>query len=979
MTDVPGRAGVALADRYLLEVGPDGYPRVLGRGGMATVYPARDLKHDRLVAIKVLLPELTAALGPERFLREIRIAAQLTHPHIVALIDSGTLQQEAGIPRPYYVMPYIEGESLRARLSREKHLSVDDAIRIAEQVLAALGYAHGQGVVHRDIKPENILLEGDQAMVADFGIARAITEAGGEKLTETGLSLGTPPYMSPEQGAAGSDVDGRSDLYSFGCVLYEMLAGQPPFTGRTAQQILARHAVDPVPSLRTVRQTVAPAIEQAITRALAKLPADRFATAEQFAVALRASTATAPEPFGAAKKGSKRRWWLAVATLGLVVGAVAGAVAIFPRAKASRSLDRNLVAVAPFNVLDPKLELWREGLVDLLSRSLDGAGTLRTVPPSVVIKGWSGRADQPSAAEVGRRLGASLAVYGSLVGAGPDSVRLTATLLDVEAGRAVAEIELRNAVDRMDHLVDSLAVKLLAGLGRTREVGLVQHARATSLPALKAFLQGEQHYRRMVLDSAQVHFERAVALDSTFALALRHLAGVHRWRFGVGDSFAAFALRAAAFNRGLSPRESLLVVADSLDAAFTRQASDAEFFSNIRRYVATWEEAVRRYPDDPEAWYGLGEARAHWGSKIGITLRQQLDAFDRAIEIDSGLLQTHPHAVTLGVRLGGAALGRRYTAGYLARTPVGDRALGNRLLHALLALPPMDSATIARWADSLQGKRIAFQAALLPLARWPDPAETGLRLLQSPGGRLAYPLEDDRDVHALWLASRGHLGEAAGLLGSSHSVERPNLFVDLALFDAVPAETVAKVFAIWRGREDSLFLVGLSLPYWAAKRDTLALQRVARRAQLVAQMGEEAPWWEMSRYMAASAPAYLALVRRDTTEALRRFLTIPDSLCLPCDFDRLQTAMLLAAARRDREAYQRLEAEFPGQESAPRPSETLWILERARVAERLGDRKTAAEAYQWVAGMWRRADSKLQPYVAEARAGLARLGVEAVR
>ena len=178
MNDVPAGATKVLADQYLLEVEPDGSPRVLGRGGMATVYPARDLKHDRLVAIKVLLPELTAALGPERFLREIQIAAQLTHPHIVGLIDSGILPRERA-PRPYYVMPYIEGESLRARLNREKHLSVDDAIRIAEQVLAASAYAHGQGVVHRDIKPENILLEGDQAMVADFGIARA--SAGGRR------------------------------------------------------------------------------------------------------------------------------------------------------------------------------------------------------------------------------------------------------------------------------------------------------------------------------------------------------------------------------------------------------------------------------------------------------------------------------------------------------------------------------------------------------------------------------------------------------------------------------------------------------------------------------------------------------------------------------------------------------------------------------------------------------------------------------
>ena len=275
----------ALADRYTIE-------RELGRGGMATVYLAEELKHHRRVAIKVLRPDLAAALGPERFLREIAIAGGLQHPHMLTLIDSGS---EEGIL--YYVMPYVEGESLRGRLDREKQLPIDDALQITSEVADALSYSHSRGVLHRDIKPENILLSGGHAIVADFGIARAISVAGEGRLTHTGVSVGTPAYMSPEQGTGSGQLDARSDIYSLGCVLYEMLAGDPPFTGTTAQAVVARHLVDPPPRLRTVRQTVSPAVEQALERALAKVPADRFATAAQFAEALKAaSTVPAHEP-----------------------------------------------------------------------------------------------------------------------------------------------------------------------------------------------------------------------------------------------------------------------------------------------------------------------------------------------------------------------------------------------------------------------------------------------------------------------------------------------------------------------------------------------------------------------------------------------------------------------------------------------------------------------------------------------------------
>jgi len=256
---------------------------------MATVYLAQDLKHHRPVAIKVLAPELAAALGRERFLREIETAARLTHPHILPLHDSG---EADGLL--YYVMPYVEGESLRDRLDREKQLAIADAVTITCAVANALSYAHSHDVVHRDVKPENILLSNDEAIVADFGIAAAIDAAGGGKLTRTGIVLGTPAYMSPEQGAGDQTLDGRSDVYSLGCVLYEMLAGEPPFTGPTSQAIIAKRFTDPVPSARRLRETVPPPMDQAIAKALARAPADRFATTHQFAEALRASAEARP-------------------------------------------------------------------------------------------------------------------------------------------------------------------------------------------------------------------------------------------------------------------------------------------------------------------------------------------------------------------------------------------------------------------------------------------------------------------------------------------------------------------------------------------------------------------------------------------------------------------------------------------------------------------------------------------------------------
>ncbi len=262
----------------------------IGQGGMATVYLARDVRHDRKVAIRVLHPELAAVLRPERFVTEMKVTANLQHPHILPLFDSGTARGQL-----FYVMPFVEGESLRDRLTREQQLPIDDAVRITTQVAGALDYAHRHGVVHRDIKPENILLHDGTALVADFGIALAVSNAGGTRLTQTGLSLGTPQYMSPEQATGDRNIDGRTDVYSLGCVLYEMLTGEPPFTGPSSQAIVARVLTEAVRPIRARRDTVSAALEAAVMKAVQKTPADRFATPLLFAEGLRTSATDGQE------------------------------------------------------------------------------------------------------------------------------------------------------------------------------------------------------------------------------------------------------------------------------------------------------------------------------------------------------------------------------------------------------------------------------------------------------------------------------------------------------------------------------------------------------------------------------------------------------------------------------------------------------------------------------------------------------------
>jgi serine/threonine-protein kinase len=962
-TGPPERLRRALGGRYRIE-------RELGAGGMAMVYLATDLRQGRSVALKVLRPELASLIGPERFLREIEISGKLNHPHILPLFDAGDAD---GLP--YFVMPFIAGESLRDRLSREGQLPVPDALQITREVADALSYAHAQGFIHRDIKPENIMLSSGHALVADFGIARAVTAAGrGDKLTGTGMAIGTVDYMSPEQATGSSQVDGRSDLYSLACVLYEMLAGGPPFAASTAQAVMARHLVDPVPPIRTVRSTVPVPVEAAILAALAKSKADRFANVKEFVEALDGKRPSPSQPYPAAVAPR--------AALGkrlAIGGGIAAALlltyfvskgsspkgGVETSVPGGRTLDSNLVAVAPFDILDPARESWSEGLAEILSVNLDGAGLLRVVPLDAVMRGWTGRADRTSAERLGRTRGAQLVVYGRSVPAGGDSVRLSLSLLDVLSGPIGPEIEVRALGSRLDLIADSATARILENLNQVRAVAAVRSGGlgSTSWPAKKAYLRGEELYRRHSWDSAEVYYRQAVKIDSTFALAWRKLGWARLNHVPEQDSLArAYSLRAGAFNHGLSVRDSLLVVADSLYAP--QQGRDPDRTAHVLRLHATLETATRRYPEDAEAWYQLGRAR-FYSPLLGMTLDSTLLAYQRAVALDSGFaeLMDWQGTVWIALRLDSLGVVEHYLRA--AALHAGqDRREGLLFAADLLASPVSNLRRLPRWVERASAD--ALGAAAEALKEWTDSAETGLRLARALADRRIDPpdtlVAQDRAFILLEaLARRGHLRE--------YAAKRPRGYwaPESVLFGALPPDSVQQS--------------RVPLAWWTRLRDIPALQARIDSADADVRRGTRSGTPTLPVWQAARVRAYLALAKGDTSEAIRRFVPVIDSLCYGCGWtatfqDIFTATPLLLARGRYREAARWLDY-YPI--SVPHPAfEVMFALWRGQAAEHLGQLQKAASAYRFIARAWVHGDPQLQPYVSEAVAGLQRVGGGAV-
>ncbi len=490
---------------------------------MATVYLAEDQRHHRRVALKVLRPEIAPALGADRFQREIAIAARLQHPHIVGLFDSGIT---AGVA--WYAMPWVDGESLRARLSREVQLNAVEAARIAGEVADALACAHAAGVIHRDIKPENILLTASHAVVADFGIAHALDVAGGERLTETGFALGTPQYMSPEQAAGSRTVDSRSDVYALGCVLYEMLAGEPPFNGPTAQAILARHAVDPVPPLRTIRSTIGPALEAVVVKSLAKVPADRYASAQEFKQAL-VKALDAPAATEAPRRGGGRR--ALVATLALVTLALIGLGSRLLGGRSTESGSGSRIqslAVAPLGNLtgDSSQVYLATGITDQLVTTLAQIGSIRVV----ALKGP--QAELPGEL-LAREHQIDVVLSGGLQRSG-DKVRITVRLTDAPTGRSIwarsYDGEMSGILGLQDQVARGVAEHIRV---ESREEPSAAKARPQEVnpAAYEAYVRGTYFLGKVTeadFRKAIGYFTKAIDLEPTYAAAYCGLAESYR-------------------------------------------------------------------------------------------------------------------------------------------------------------------------------------------------------------------------------------------------------------------------------------------------------------------------------------------------------------------------------------------------------------------------------------------------------------------
>jgi len=580
------RLETALQDRYTLG-------REIGRGGMATVYLAEDRRHGRQVALKALRPELASTLGPDRFRREIEVVARLNHPHILPLHDSG----HAG-GTLYYVMPYVQGQSLRRRIEREGPLPVEDSVTIALQVAAALEHAHAHGVVHRDVKPENILLHEGEAVVADFGIALAV-EAAGQRLTRTGLSIGTPEYMSPEQALGEGPVDARSDEYALGCVLYEMLAGEPPYTGRTAQAIIAKRLTDPVPSARRIRSAVPVAVDRALMKALSPHPGDRFPSVKAFAEALTSRAPIAP---------------------------------------ASRS-----VAILPFLNMspDPENEYFADGITEDVITQVSKVRTLKVISRTSVM---AFKQRDQSLKEIGTRLGASTLLEGSVRRAG-DRVRIVAQLVDAETDRHLwAETYDRKLTDIFEIQAD-VALHIAAALKAELtddESQRIGRKPTRDVHAYQLYLQGRHCFTRFTRDGmlkSIEYFEQALERDPGFAQA------------HVGIALACAEL---AETGTLGP-EQLSARARNEAATALRLDPELAAAHSLAGYIACmwdfdWERAEREFgralelnPSDADThdYYGrmLSSLGRHDEAVIANRRAQELDPVTHARDLSTALLR----------------------------------------------------------------------------------------------------------------------------------------------------------------------------------------------------------------------------------------------------------------------------------------------------------------------------------------------------
>jgi eukaryotic-like serine/threonine-protein kinase len=643
----------ALGAQYEIE-------RELGAGGMGSVFLARDLTLDRRVAIKVIAPELGAAKAfRSRFLQEARTVARLRHPNIVAVHAAG---EADGLL--YFVMEYVPGESIRGLLEREGRVAPAHALRILRQLADALSTAHANGIIHRDIKPENILLDAEsgRAMITDFGVAQALS-SGDERMTGTGFIVGSPRYMSPEQAAGERNLDGRSDIYSLGLVGYEMVAGEPAFGGESAVSIIAQQITAPAPALSDKVEGLPPALDEAITRALAKDPAARWPDAPAMAAALG-------EPSGEMARGtpllhrsrSRRTWMMAGAVAAVVVAALVAVTTLTGGDGPPKGVDpRKSFLIVPFEnqTGDPQLAWLREGSVNMLTlnlsewRDLSVVDYERTLDLIEQEELGDGRIGLDEARRLARKAGVWTAVLGTVMRG--DSLVVTARVYDIATGRPVDDARASAPLGTDPRVMFDQLSRQLLDLADAPTL-VIDHARktSTSLEAYRAYLAGVRALNSFDLDSADAALGRAIAADSTFALAYYKRALLHGWQKTLGDTSDIHFSRLAARHAGRLPeRERMLVdahlaLSEGIQASMMGEREAATRF--LRDAQAKYTALTRRDSMDAEVWYGLGDAYFHEpaNDEPYVRLMQHaMRAFQRTLTLDSTLHLAYPHLLTV--------------------------------------------------------------------------------------------------------------------------------------------------------------------------------------------------------------------------------------------------------------------------------------------------------------------------------------------
>lgn len=559
----------ALGDNYTLE-------REIGRGGMATVYRARDRRHERSVAVKVLNSDVAAVLGKERFLQEIRTAASLSHPHIVPVHDSGEAEGQL-----FYVMPNVEGETLRERLDREKRIQLPEVVRLTRQLAAALDFAHRNGVVHRDIKPENVIIFENEPLILDFGIAKAITAAGGENLTRTGVAIGTPAYLSPEQASGETNLDGKSDQYSLACVVYEMLTGAQPFTASSPQGVIAKRFTERPAAPAKVFSQIPQGVSEVVLKALSLEPADRFATASDFAQALAQASPAVSET--------------------------------------ASDAHRKSIAVLPFTNMsaDPENEYFTDGIAEEIINALT---KIRALDVASRTSAFAFKGSKEDITEIGRKLKVRTVLEGSVRKAG-NRLRVTAQLIDVATGYHLwserYDRELADVFAIQDEIATAIVNALKVVLS-DKEEAAIKKIPTHSVRAYEYYLRGRQlfHQRRPeTLDAAEDMYRRAIALDPNYALAYAGLADCSAFRYsyhGGGEEALAQADAASRRALDLDPDSAEAHASRGLTLSHSRRFDEAE---------REFEQAIRLDPTLYEAAYYFGRAFQAQGK------------FDRAIEM----------------------------------------------------------------------------------------------------------------------------------------------------------------------------------------------------------------------------------------------------------------------------------------------------------------------------------------------------------